>query len=591
MDNRERIDQAFHLIQRGDLVGAKAICLFLIKSQEAIIDAQFLLGVIAFKEHRFGEATQQVKIAVEARPKIAEYWKVLGDILKADNKEGDAISAYRQGFSINNSNIQLGMNLARALRFNSGESEALEVIGKLSAHYDADTFAPMLACWQLSYIPNSATNMATFRQNYEQAVNRLSTINGSIDESLLLFFPTNFLAVYQGKDDRKYQEAIANFYLRTCPTLSYQAPHLDVMQTGKTGNAKIKIGFLSTNFRNHTVGRLFCGIIAELDRKVFEVAVFGGKAEDEIGLFIEEHSDQFYHLPNNLSEARELVARTRLDILVYPDIGMSPLTYFLAFSRLAQVQCVGWGHPVTTGLPSIDYFLSSLHLEEQEIDDAQSHYTEKLHRLTLPPTYLYPCQTPALNDIPDLSFAKGKTRYVCPQALFKVHPDFDDLLVSVLQKDPSGIAIFIEGQAGWSENLRARWRAIDSEIDNRVYFLPRQNQIGFLALCKAADVILDTIFFCGGISSVEALSQKTPIITWPNSPILCSRVTTAYYEEIGVMDCVAHSAEEYVDIAVRLGTDAAWRNTIETRISENSHLLFKRQEVLEELSAFFQSVS
>ena len=214
-----------------------------------------------------------------------------------------------------------------------------------------------------------------------------------------------------------------------------------------------------------------------------------------------------------------------------------------------------------------------------------------MHRLTLPPTYLYPCQTPALNDIPDLSFAKGKTCYVCPQALFKVHPDFDDLLVSVLQKDPSGIAIFIEGQAGWSENLRARWRAIDSEIDNRVYFLPRQNQNGFLALCKAADVILDTIFFCGGISSVEALSQKTPIITWPNSPILCSRVTTAYYEEIGVMDCVAHSAEEYVDIAVRLGTDAAWRNTIETRISENSHLLFKRQEVLEELSAFFQSVS
>ena len=71
---------------------------------------------------------------------------------------------------------------------------------------------------------------------------------------------------------------------------------------------------------------------------------------------------------------------------------MDPITYFLAFARLAKVQCVSWGHPVTTGLTTIDYFVSHQLLEEEDPVAAQSHYSEKLILLSQPPTYLYPFQ-------------------------------------------------------------------------------------------------------------------------------------------------------------------------------------------------------
>ena len=590
MNNEEVIHQAFGLIQKGMLVEAKAISLFLGKSQETVIDAISLLGVIAFKEHHYKEATEHMQSAIEARPAVVGYYNILGNIYKAEGKEIAAIEVYRQGLSIDSSNVNIGLNLARILRSNGGENEALEIIQKLASQNGAATFAAMLASWQLFYTPSSLEHMTILRQNYEQAVNELSAINGLIDEEILLQSATNFLAVYQGKDDRKFQELIANFYIRACPTLSFKAPHLDELRTEKLGAAKISIGFISTNFRNHTVGKLFRGIIANLDREVFEVSVFGDTIEDDIALFIKEHCDQFHKLPHSLSDAREVISRAQLDILVYADIGMEILTYFLAFSRLAKVQCVSWGHGVTTGLPTIDYFITGLHLQELELEKAQSHYTEKLVRLSLPPTYLYPFQVPALKDTPGLSFADAKTLYVCLQALFKIHPDFDALLISVLQRDLNGVAIFIEGQAGWSDALRARWQVLDPEINKRIHFLPRQNQNGFLALAKAADVILDTIYTCGGISSAEALSQGTPVVTWPNSDLLFARATTAYYTQIDVLDCVAYSADEYINIAVRLGTDMVWRETIEARIKENNHLLFKREEVLQELSAFFQSV-
>ena len=346
---------------------------------------------------------------------------------------------------------------------------------------------------------------------------------------------------------------------------------------------------MSTNFCNHTIGKLYRGIIAELDRTAFEVYVFGGDQEDEIAGFIKGHCDQFHQLPSDLPEARHVVAACRLDILVYADIGLSTLSYFLAFARLARVQCVGWGHPVTTGLASVDYFISSELLEDADVGHAQSQYRETLWRLSLPPTYLYPVQKQVPGEGPDLSFAEGKNLYVCLQTLFKIHPDFDALLVEVLHRDPDGVCVFIDGQAGWSDIVRARWKNLDCEIESRVYFLPRLDQNAFLALIEAADVILDTIFFCGGISSVEALSLGTPIVTWPNRQVLSAKVTAAYYQEIGVTDCIAESAEDYVAKAVRLGTDRAWRATMSRRLLAQNQLLFKRREVLDELAHLFES--
>ena len=121
---------------------------------------------------------------------------------------------------------------------------------------------------------------------------------------------------------------------------------------------------------------------------------------------------------------------------MYPDIGMEPFTYFLAFARLAPVQCVTWGHPLTTGLDTIDWFLSGESLETEEAD---AHYTERLVRLRGLPTYYRKPQVagPAKSRA-ELGLPESGSLYACPQTLFKFHPEFDRLLAAILQTDRRG---------------------------------------------------------------------------------------------------------------------------------------------------------
>ena len=132
MNSQNKIDQAFELIKNGDFLAAKAICMFLGKSQDTVVDAQFLLGVIAYKENHFKDAIDLLTVAIGVRPTVVESYKILGDVFQADRNNEEAISAYRQGYNVSPANIQIGMNLARALRSGGKESEALEVVKEIS---------------------------------------------------------------------------------------------------------------------------------------------------------------------------------------------------------------------------------------------------------------------------------------------------------------------------------------------------------------------------------------------------------------------------------------------------------------------------
>ena len=162
--------------------------------------------------------------------------------------------------------------------------------------------------------------------------------------------------------------------------------------------------------------------------------------------------------------------------------------------------------------------------------------------------------------------------------------------MQILERDPTGIAVFIEGLSGWSDALMRRWRNLNAQAAERIHFVPRLDQNDFLGLLRDSTLILDTVHFSGGISSAEALAQGTPIVTWPKSPLLVGRAAFAYLQEIKVTDCVAESAEDYVDKAVRLATDRSWRDDVAAKIRSRNHLLFERQDVVRELERFLESV-
>jgi protein O-GlcNAc transferase len=125
--------------------------------------------------------------------------------------------------------------------------------------------------------------------------------------------------------------------------------------------------------------------------------------------------------------------------------------------------------------------------------------------------------------------------------------------------------------------------------ENQIRFLPRLDYDDYLSLVMAADVQLDTVRFGGGMTSYEALAVGTPVVTLP-SPYLRGRITLGLYKQMQVLDCVAQSPQEYCELAVRLGTDAGYREMIRAKILSANGVLFENDQGIRELEQFLHHV-
>jgi protein O-GlcNAc transferase len=347
------------------------------------------------------------------------------------------------------------------------------------------------------------------------------------------------------------------------------------------GAGRVRIGFASHFFRVHTIARLFEGLIAELSRARFHVTLFATPSPpDATRAALIAAADEFVEIPLDLAAARQRIAECALDVLVYPDIGMSPLTYFLAFARLAPVQCVSWGHPDTTGIANLDYFLSC---DAMEPPGAEAHYTETLVRLPGPTVhYQRPRFAARLKDRAELGLDPAAHLYVCPQSLFKFHPDFDAVLVEILERDPAGRLVLIRGAHAHIDDLLIGRLA---PVAERIVLLPILNRTDFVALLAASDVMLDPLHYSGGNTSLEAFAVATPIVTWPGA-FMRGRHTYGFYKLMGLDDCVARDHADYVAIAVRLGTDPAWRAEVSGRILAANGVLYENAATVRAIEDF-----
>lgn len=136
---------------------------------------------------------------------------------------------------------------------------------------------------------------------------------------------------------------------------------------------KLRVGFLSSFFYRHSVGRLLGNVIIGLNRDVFDVFVLadsGGatlarRKEDDVTASIQQSiaADHWVLLSGNIEISSIQVRSMRLDALIYGDLFMDAITAHLAMIRLAPVQIAFWGHPYSSGYSSIDYFISSEQME------------------------------------------------------------------------------------------------------------------------------------------------------------------------------------------------------------------------------------
>ena len=549
-------------------------------------EAENNLGVIHQSQGKLMEAIACFRRTLALNPQHAKAWSNLGCVLQASRQVDEAESCLRRSIELDPQDFNAYSNLALVLREQGRlddcvacSERALAIRDSLSERIRLATLLPVIA--------SSADEISKWRRHFADEIDKLSVHGGKLDDPLSEVGICNFNLAYQSESNKELQKKAARMYQNACPALLYCAPHCRLPPAQR--EEKLKVGFISKFMNDHSIGRTTRGLLANITRERFHVtALFVPPfVEDFMSAAIRDSADAHLILPPTLAAARERIAELELDILFYQDIGMDPYTYFLAYSRLAPVQCVSFGHPDTTGIPNMDYWVSNDYFEREGAED---DYSERLFQLRqlgslayyYRPTLQQPAKNRAYFNLPDDAHL-----YLCAQALFKLHPDYDAILAGILRGDPDGQIVLVEARnASWGKILRERLQASIPDVAARIRFLPPMSREDFLSSIAVCDVALDTIYFNGMNTNLEAFAVGTPVITMPTSQQR-GRHTLGMYKRMEIDDCVAQTPDEYVRMALQLGTDPGYRDKIKEKILSRCSVLYEDTQVAREFERFF----
>jgi len=582
------------------------------------IEAYFNLGNAMRQYGNLAEAIVSYQKTIELNPRFYQGYTMLGLVAKQMGNYDHAEAFYRQAFELQPNDPTILANLAISLAEQDRIDEAMSVFDELAKRhpnrpdilsdfaliinekghldramaiyktlaeqYPANANHRMNHTLILPVVYEDPQDLQAWRNGYEQGLNDLlqQPLDVLHPDKLGALSSSSFYLAYQGRNDKALQQKKSELFRKILPELPPAPTH-------RTPNAKPKIGFISGHLSpKHTIGKLMTGILEKLSRDKFDVHIFSVPTKHAFSPSQKIHPDDHVHLLPypSLSQSVQDLQSANLDILFYPDIGMDPFTYMLAHYRLAPVQCVTWGHPVTTGISSIDYFISSKHLE---LENAQDHYSENLVLLDSLPVHYHRPEIPEAGSARvDYGWTEQDHIYLCPQTLYKFHPDFDAILAGILRQDAQGKVILLaRGNDPTATKLKARFEKTMPDVAERIQFLPHQKREQFLRLMACADVLLDPIHFGGGNTTYEALALGVPIVTWP-SDYMRARVTAGCYNQMGMSSLIAGSAEEYIQLACSAASDKARQAQLRAEIRSKNATLFEDESVIGELEAFFQ---
>lgn len=548
-------------------------------------DAHGNIGLALQEVGLLDEAVTHYQKAISLKPDFADGHNNLANAYRELGRLDESVAEYHKAIEIQPNFAALYTNLAAALHEQGKIAEATQQID-VALSYNPDKVG-----WQirktlyLPIIPSSQEEIESRRETLAQAVAALISQNLTVADPVTDVGHTGFYLAYHNQNNKSLMQDIAKLYIAACPKLTYEAKHCQSGHTRRKGF--LRIGFLSALLRDHTIGKLTRGLIQQLSRDQFEVIVFRPPDKtDSLSAAIDRSADRVVSLQGRLDKDHKIIEDEELDILFYPDIGMRPYTYFLSFARLAPVQAVTWGHPDTTGIPNMDYFISS---ELLEVSDASNHYSEQLIRLQNMPTYYFRPDPPRKKYAPeDYGLPLDVRLYVCPQTLFKFHPQFDTVLGDLLRRDSEGrLVLIVDKVSGyWEKLLSQRFNRAFPDVVDQVIFIPRVSHEKFLGLLSLADAVLDLPSFSGGNSTLEAFSVGAPIITWPQD-FMRGRVTAGFYKQMGLNELIAADAESYLTLSLRLAQDADFKRRMKSDIEANAHKLYETEEVVREMETFF----
>lgn len=549
------------------------------------------LALLRLDQARHAQARELAEAATRLQPQAAPWWEALGTALRLAQDADAAVVPLQRAASLAPDVAAIHLQLALAQQESGNADAAQQSFAQALALAPQWERARWEAALSVPAIPADDAAVATALAHFDSGIAALLRDPGRPEAAFeaaqcVGIFGLHYLPGDHTARQRRFGELITAVAAQARPHYA-QPPGWRALAHG----GRLRVGFVSAYLHQHVVERYFGGWILGLAPARFERHVwYTGASADARTAALRAAVDHYAEPEGSFDELAAALHSAQLDVVIYLDVGLDPRQQALAALRLAPLQCAAYGHPVSTGLATIDYFLSAQALEPA---DAAAHYSESL--LSLPGLGCEP-RPPAAAAAFDVAAelrADGRPLLLCLQNLIKLPPAFDDVLARVLVQSGARLVMFNRGH-GITARYRARLvtalRLYGLDPDDCLHLEDARPYAQFLALVRQADLILDSPGFSGGGTSLDALGMGTPVLTFDGF-FARGRQTAAMLRMLDLPQLVASSDDDYVAKAVALCADPAARQKLRTQIEQCNAGLFHNADVLPALENFLYTAA
>jgi len=523
-------------------------------------------GRLDLARHHFECALGRTPNHTEAHLQLAAVWTSLGNLAKAAHH---ALLA-RQALPDHPEPLRLAALIAGRQGM-LDQSRAL--LDKALVHAPRQPILHWARARQFPRIPDSQTESDAALSKYQSDLQALSQLaqetlpsrSANWEAAVQDAFPVHYTGSDCMEMQRLHGQLVHRVMTAAFPLQSPAPPRRE----------RVRVGFVSGLFRRHTITKLFSRWMTRLDPRRFEVIGYHlGQLEDSTTTTLQSACAAWRDLPGPIAKAVHAVRQDAPDAIIFPELGMDIQPLKLAALRLAPLQAVAWGHPITTGLPTVDLFLACEAMAVQP-DRQWTHEA----RVDLPGIGIdYPRPAPPPMTTREELGLPDRTLVLCVQSLQKYRPAADDLHARVAQAAPEALLVFVGDS---SDVLTQRFRnrmskafsARGLQLDDHVRILPRMSEANWLRLLSVGDLFLDSPEWSGGNTVLEAVSVDLPCLAWPGDTFR-GRHCHGIMGVLDLPELQPADESEWVSRAIALIGDPEARSRLRSTIAARSSALF-----------------
>ena len=570
----------------------KAIALFekAIEASPNLATTYNNLGNALTQLHAYEDAFQCFEHALQINSRYLDACLNFGNSLKKAKQISAAIDCYQHALKINPEHAKT-FYLLGEIYYDTGDCDLAKTYYAKSLTLDPSNLAIQFAL-TIAQIPKVYKNEQELRGSRASFSNQLEHLKASNhqssnpDEILNIVKRHPFYLAYQDENN----EPLLSQYGVLCfkQALAIQGHLKCIPQTPKSKD-KIRIGIVSHFFCNHPVWHAITkGWVNHLNPDQFEINLFNTNGlEDTETELAKLKAASYINCTNSIERTAQTIIAQNLDLLLYPEIAMDTTSKALACLRLAPVQGVSWGHPETTGLETIDFYLSGQMLEP---NDGQHFYSEQLIRLPNLGTYFEnEFVRPITPNLAALGIDPSLPILLCAGSPSKYNPNNDSVFVEIARRVGQCQFIFFNFDENLTAILKERLQLIfsNAQLDATQFlrFIPFLKKEEFHGLLQNADLYLDTIGFSGFNTAMQAIACDLPIITIEGTKMR-GRLASAILNKIGLEDLVCQTNNGYIDLAIELLQNRERLNAYRDKITQFKAILFNDLEPIKALETF-----